>query len=101
MALVHCRECGKGISDSADECLWCGARMKKAKRGVFGFLVKWAFVLFNFIMIANFIVMWKINPPPERGLIGYFLGMMMFLGFWALVNIILGIMVFLTRPSRH
>ena len=32
MALIHCPECGKEISDTAKRCIHCGASIKKAKQ---------------------------------------------------------------------
>ena len=32
MALIHCPECGKEISDTAKRCIHCGASIKKTKR---------------------------------------------------------------------
>lgn len=50
MAMIPCKECGKEVSSEAFKCPNCGARLRKAKRGFFGKIFKWSFVLFNLLM---------------------------------------------------
>ena len=51
MALIECPECFEQVSDKASKCPHCGARIRKPRRGVFGTLIKWLFILFNILML--------------------------------------------------
>ncbi|MFH4294631.1 zinc-ribbon domain-containing protein, partial [Acinetobacter baumannii] len=46
MPLINCPECNHSVSDKALDCPSCGARLMKPKRGFFGKIFKWLFILF-------------------------------------------------------
>lgn len=80
------------------------------RRGVFGHIVKWVFILFNIAMIVWLIsyfsdageIVTKSQSDAERT--GAGLGMMFGTGFilivWAIINVILVALVFLTRRKE-
>ncbi len=51
MAMINCPECNEEVSDSALKCPKCGYQINKPKRGIFGKIIKWSFILFNIIML--------------------------------------------------
>ena len=102
MALVNCVECGAKVSDKATKCIACGIQLRKPRRGPFGLIFKWIFILFNILMVY-----WLFkyagqttNPNLSDGaMIGAGIGISLILGFWAIGDIILGILVLFTRPK--
>jgi hypothetical protein len=111
MALVKCKECQADVSSEAFKCPHCGATLKVAKRGFFGKLFKWSFILFNILM-----VLWLFsafsgagnamnNSTNEAEQIGTAIGATMATGmivtFWAIGDIILGLFVFFTKPKQQ
>jgi DNA-directed RNA polymerase subunit RPC12/RpoP len=109
MALIACPECAHEVSDTAFKCSSCGKALRKPKRGFFGKLFKWSFILFNVLMVV-----WMVAYMGEIGgvmdsaadeyeqagtAIGGTLGVGMLLVFWVLVDIILGLFVLFTRPK--
>ncbi|QTP60942.1 hypothetical protein HNO53_20820 [Billgrantia antri] len=110
MALVACPECNHQVSDSAFKCSQCGHQLRKAKRGVFGKLFKWSFILFNVLMavwlFSSFGIMGEAmqtsqNEYEQAGAaIGSALGIGMIVTTWALGDIILGLLVLFTRPKE-
>lgn len=109
MALIACPECNHQVSDSAFKCSQCGHRLRKAKRGVFGKLFKWSFILFNLLMAVWLFSYWgdvggMMNSPNEYeaagAAIGATLGTGMIVTTWALGDIILGLLVLFTRPKE-
>lgn len=84
-------------------------RIEKRKRGFFGKLIKYVFIAFNVIMAVIFITgVNNISNMPEASsdagragaAIGTAVGIGMILFIWALADIILGILVMLTRGSK-
>lgn len=84
-------------------------RIEKRKRGFFGKIVKFSFVVFNIVMLVIFISgIMNVSSMPDPGseagragaAIGTALGIGMILFIWAVVDIILGIFVMLTRGSK-
>lgn len=109
MALKSCPECSHEISDSAYKCSNCGKQLLKPKRGFFGKLFKWSFILFNLLMVV-----WIVSYMGDIGTsmdsatsdaestgtaIGGTLGVGMLVTFWAFIDIILGMFVLFTRPK--
>ena len=108
MALINCPERSAQVSDKAINCQNCGYQLRKPKRGVVGGLIKWTFILLNILMIA-----WLYSgigatadiyeSTPEAGkdfaALGAGIGVSIILGFWVAGDIILGILVLLTRPK--
>lgn len=107
MALVPCPECSKEISSSANVCPACSFRIRKAKRGFFGFVFKWLFILFNLLMLT-----WALSycaaigdlssvDASDAELAGAAVGGMIGSGFlmtiWALGAIILGALAYFTK----
>jgi hypothetical protein len=110
MSLTECPECSKEVAESAFDCPSCGATIKSPQRTIFGKLVKWSFILFNFLMVA-----WMVSgmdggseavlnagsdAEAAGAAIGTGIGMMFLLVIWALGDIILGLMFMFTRPSK-
>lgn len=108
MPLRNCPECEKSVSDTAFKCPNCGAKLREAKRGFFGKLIKWSFIAFNAIM-----ALWifsGINNATESmagmsgaeqvgAQIGTGIGVALVLGIWVVGDIILGLLVLFTRPK--
>lgn len=110
MALTTCRECSAEISDQAFDCPKCGAQLKTPKRGFFGKLIKFAFVLFNVLMIiwlfGYFAQISELDAKQASDAgragvaIGATLGVGMLGSIWVMGDIILGLLVLLTRPKK-
>ena len=110
MAMIPCKECGKEVSSEAFKCPNCGARLRKAKRGFFGKIFKWSFVLFNLLMFLWIIFVIFVygdsatstNDGIEQA--ANVVAGSMWIGasvtVWVIVDIILGIFVLLTRPKE-
>ncbi|PIE16349.1 MAG: hypothetical protein CSA68_02675 [Rhodobacterales bacterium] len=109
MATVPCPSCGKEISDKAFDCPGCGHPIRKPKRGLFGKLFKWSFILFNIFMVWWLVAGTNAAMDGQEQLhgaelagaqIGTGIGVMMILTFWVIGDIILGLLVLFTRPSK-
>ncbi|EJH1132827.1 zinc ribbon domain-containing protein [Escherichia coli] len=109
MALIKCPECQKEVSDSALCCPACGKQLKKLKRSFFGKLIKWAFIFFNIFMIYTLLVglggadeitnNTTSDAEKAGAVIGTGLGLIAIGGLWVIGDIIIGILVFLTKPK--
>jgi len=109
MALINCPECTSEVSDTAIKCPRCGVQLRKIKRGFFGKLFKWAFILFNIIMLAWLVSYFNqlsdlagtsVSDTHKTGVaIGGTLGTGMLLGLWVMGDVILGLFVLFTRPK--
>ena len=86
-----------------------GYREIKGKRSLFGHLVLWSFVGFNLLMIAWLVYglgavtegYQEMSSAEQAGAaIGTGIGAAMIFVIWAVGDIILGIPVLLTRPSK-
>ena len=49
--MKNCPSCTAEVSELAFDCPNCGHPIRKPKRGVFGAIIKWLFILFNIFMI--------------------------------------------------
>lgn len=108
MALIACPECDAQVSNTAFKCTSCGYTIKKPKRGFFGKVFKWLFILFNILMAWWLFAYWgdvggAINETGSDAgragaAIGATLGTGMLFMIWALGDIILGALVLFTRP---
>lgn len=109
MALIKCPECAAEVSDSALTCAKCGVQLRKPKRGFFGKIIKFAFILFNIFMgwwlvagmqAASDIVDSTQSAAEHTGAaLGTGLGAAMIIGLWVFGDIILGLFVLFTRPK--
>lgn len=108
MALVACPECSTQVSDGAFKCPSCGFALKKPKRGFFGKLFKWGFILFNALMLWWMIGGMSAASKHTTGLsgaeqtgaaVGMGIGFTFILGIWVVGDIILGMFVLFTRPK--
>lgn len=105
-----CPSCGKPVSPKAYDCPTCGHPLRKPRRSLFGKLAKWSLIGFNLLM-----VIWLVSylatlgeiandaqSDAERAgtAIGGTIGIGAILVLWALGDIILGLVVLLTRPSK-
>ena len=109
MALITCPECSTEVSDSALICAKCGVQLRKPKRGFFGKLIKYTFVLFNILMgwwliagmrAATTAIDTAASGAEQAGAaIGTGIGAVMIIGLWVFGDIILGLFVLFTRPK--
>lgn len=84
---------------------------EKRKRGVFGTIVWWIFLLFNALMLFSVIAGWgefgnyieTATTPGERAgtIIGSAIGIWILLMIWLVGDIVLGILVLLTRGKKE
>lgn len=110
MALISCPECNASVSDTALKCAHCGVQLRKPTRGVFGKLIKWAFILFNVLMAfwlwsgmrAASTAMEATGGAAENAgvAIGTGIGAMLIISLWAFGAFILGLFVMFTRPKN-
>lgn len=107
MSLISCPECTKEVSNAAYKCQNCGVQIRKPKRGFFGKLFKWSFIVFNVLMawwlIAGMSTATKglegMSSAHQAGTaVGAGIGAMMIIGLWVFGDIILGLFVLFTRP---
>ena len=109
MSLVSCKECNHQVGEKATKCPNCGTRLRKAKRGFFGLIFKWLFIIFNILMLVwiisalvggGEIVNDATNEYEEAGAaLGTALGMGVIITVWALGDVILGLFVLFTRAK--
>ncbi|RPD96068.1 hypothetical protein BBB56_19440 [Candidatus Pantoea deserta] len=109
MALINCPECNAQISDSAFKCPSCAHQVRKPKRSLFGKIVKAVFIIFNIFMLysvftgmgASGEVINNAASDAERAgaALGAGMGAMMLGILWVVGDIIIGMLVFLTRPK--
>ena len=108
MAMISCPECSSEVSDTALRCPSCGVELRKLKRGFLGKLIKYSFIGFNILMIYSIVVgtgsvtegIETMSEAEQTGTaIGAGLGMTLLLGVWVMGDIILGLLVLLTRPK--
>ena len=107
MPLIKCPECQAEVSDKALKCTKCGVQLRKPTRSVFGKLVLWGFIGFNLLMLIWLIAgmgaategMETMSNAEQAGTaIGAGIGAMMIAGIWGFGDIVLGIMLLVTRP---
>jgi len=83
-------------------------QLRKLKRGFFGKLIKWSFIIFNVIMV--FWLFGGVNEATEGmehldkasqagTAIGTGIAAMMIITIWVVGDIILGMLVLFTRPK--
>jgi uncharacterized paraquat-inducible protein A len=109
MALINCPECSAEVSDSALKCPKCGVQLRKPKRGFFGKVFKFVFVVFNLLMAAwmfsYFGAVGDLTSTASSGAekagaaVGATLATGMLLAIWGFGDIILGMLVLFTRPK--
>ena len=108
MAMINCPECSSEVSDSAMKCPSCGVQLRKPKRGFFGKLVKYSFIVFNVLMVLWLVGgmgaategMDAMSEAEKAGTaVGAGLGMAVVLSIWVFGDIILGLFVLFTRPK--
>ena len=110
MALINCPECASQVSSSVYKCPSCGTQLRKVRRGFFGSIFKWGFILFHFFMLAWLIG--GISAATEGyetlseaeqvgSSIGMGIGVTVILGVWFFGSVVLGLFVLLTRPRER
>ncbi len=106
--MINCPECSSEVSDSAMKCPSCGVQLRKPKRGFFGKLVKYSFIVFNVLMVLWLVGgmgaategMDAMSEAEKAGTaVGAGLGMAVVLSIWVFGDIILGLFVLFTRPK--
>lgn len=110
MTMIKCPSCEGDVSPKAFDCPACGHPLRKPRRGPFGLVMKWALILFNVAMVAwiaayfnelGEIASTTTDDAEMTGLgIGGAIGTGMILTVWVLGDIILGLIVLLTRPRK-
>ncbi|MCI5054837.1 MAG: hypothetical protein MRY83_01945 [Flavobacteriales bacterium] len=109
MAMVACPECKNEVSDKAFKCPHCAVVLRQAKRGFFGKLFKYGFILFNIIMIYSMYSGMDAATDKMQGMhgaeqtgaaIGTGIGAFMLGVIWVMGDIILGLAVLFTRPKE-
>lgn len=108
MALIKCPECSSEVSGDALKCPKCGYQIRKPTRSGFGKFIKWAFILFNVLMIIWLIAGFssategynEMSQAQQTGTaIGTTIGVGLILAIWAAGDVIIGMIVFFTRPK--
>ncbi|WP_338725846.1 zinc ribbon domain-containing protein [Shewanella baltica] len=109
MALTQCPECMTEVSDKALTCTKCGVQLRKPKRGFFGQIIKYTFILFNLFMAwglfngmqaASKTLEATASAAEQAGAaIGTGVGATMIITLWVFGDIILGLFVLFTRPK--
>ncbi|MCC1491556.1 zinc ribbon domain-containing protein [Cognatishimia sp. F0-27] len=109
MAIISCPSCGNDVSEKAFDCPKCGHPLRKPKRGFFGVLIKWTFILFNILMLVWLVGGTGAAVDTQAGLsgaelagaqIGTGIGVALILSIWVIGDIILGLLVLFTRPKK-
>src|SRR5206468_2959196 len=83
-------------------------RTEKYQRGTFGTLIKWAFIIFNVVMLVwilgglHSVSNMEVHSNAERAgrAIGSAIGVASLLTLWVFGDIILGALVFFTRGQK-
>lgn len=109
MTLVMCMECGMSASDQAKICPTCGYVLIKPKRTPFGNFIKFAFIIFNIVMLILFIygasatsdaiADYDSTVAQEKEFLRDGFQLSLSVGIWVIGDIILGILLLLTRPK--
>jgi len=109
MAMIACPECTTEVSDAALKCPKCGVQLRIPQRSGFGKFAKWALIIFNVLMVLwmfqAFVISGQGLSEATSGAeeIGTGLGVMAGLGIiscvWVMGDIVLGLVVLLTRPK--
>ncbi|MGE4350590.1 MAG: zinc ribbon domain-containing protein [Bdellovibrionales bacterium] len=108
MSLIKCPECQNEVSNSAMKCPKCGVQLRRAKRGFFGKLFKFLFIVFNILMLLWLGSYWKdiggmvgngSSAQQAGAAIGATLGTGVLVTFWGFGDIVLGLLVLFTRPK--
>lgn len=110
MSTTTCPSCSKDVSPKAFDCPHCGHPIRKPKRGFFGFVFKWLFILFNVSMLiwlfSYFVQLGEMtsdltsDAEKAGAAIGGTLGTGIILITWVIGDVILGLLTLLTRPSK-
>lgn len=109
MALIPCPECNNQISDTAFKCPSCGVTIRKPRRSFLGKVFMGLFIVFNLLMAGWLFSYWSalgemmtLDDPSGAAqagsIIGSTIGTGVIFAFWALGDIILGMLVLFTRP---
>ncbi len=105
--LIACPECKSEVSSTAFKCPRCGVSIRTPKRGFFGKLFKWSFVLWNVLMLWWLVAgMRSVSEVKATGdaekagqAIGAAIGGGVIVAIWVAGAVILGLFVLFTRPK--
>jgi hypothetical protein len=102
--------CNGTVSPKAYDCPKCGHPIRKPKRGIFGKLIKLLFIAFNLLMllwvltslgaIADLAGTATSDAEMIGAAIGTTLGFGLIGSIWVIGDVILGLLVLLTRPKK-
>lgn len=106
MALVSCPECSSEVSSEALKCPKCGYGLRIPKRGLFGKIFKWSFILWNVLMLVwliagvNAASKLKVAGEAQRAGrdLGTALGAGLIITIWVAGSVIIGLFVLFTKP---
>ena len=108
MELTNCPECSTEISGSPLKCTKCGVQLRKPKRGFFGKLFKWVFIIYTVLLVIGLfahkieIEMDKSAARSEQERISLAMeegaGYGFILAAFLPIDIVLGLLVLLTWP---
>lgn len=107
MPLIACPECKAEVSSTAFKCPQCGFLIRAPKRGFFGKMFKWTFVLWNILMLLWLVTGMKAvsevnatGKAEEAGrAVGAAIGGGLIVAIWVSGSLILGLFVLFTRPK--
>lgn len=105
-----CPSCKGPVSEKAFDCPSCGHPLRKPRRGFFGGLFKWTFILFNVLMLIWVVTGVMAVTETTQDLtsdaemagaaIGGALGFGLIATVWLFGSVILGMLVLFTRPRK-
>ena len=111
--MIQCKECSADVSSDALKCPHCGTQLRKAKRGIFGFILKWVFIIFNGLMAwvlvrgitvtsqaLNSVETDTMTVEQAGTILGAGIGVPIIIVIWVVGAVFLGIFVLLTRPRE-
>jgi hypothetical protein len=85
MAMIHCRDCGKKISDRADFCPHCGARAGAISKGWVALLLAWFLGLFG----AHRFYVRKTGSAITMLILSFTIVGLLVTGIWNLIDMII------------
>jgi small-conductance mechanosensitive channel len=98
--MIACPECTTEVSDAAKDCPSCGVQLRKPTRSFMGKIIKWLFIAFNLLMILWVWSAGSLTGEMEgASAVGGVIGTGLIIGLWAIGDVIIGLLVLLTRPK--
>ena len=99
MALINCKECNAEVSDTAFVCPKCGFQLRKPERSLSGNIIRiafWIFIVYGIYTLLELIYILyyalKTSEPTRE--------QSRSIGEDLIILIVLGILVYITRPKK-